>query len=340
MNSLNHSIKKACLIFACLFALSIPIVWGSLFFTNYQGDLTRVGKWMESDFGWRELQPSIDPKLLVSSTLQEADVLVIGDSFSENLHWQSVLTQSGKKVATIHWGGIGFICEDFSKQLKASGFRGKQIIIQAIERGAVRQFEKSVDCTTNKSIAPDTNRTSSPIAASIPINPVFNINGQFIAGLETILHSAAIRVSPHYSKIHNYKSKGTYIHPIEDGCKYFSHQLCQYGLFFHEDYKRPPLTEKTIEDIKTLKKRLSDYQTVWVVIPNKSSIYQQKSYTEINPTFWKAIEEAKLGPNLYTATQYQKNITKDLYLPNDTHYSPSGYIFAGEQIATYLKSNR
>jgi hypothetical protein len=133
MNSLNHSIKKACLIFACLFALSIPIVWGSLFFTNYQGDLTRVGKWMESDFGWREPQPSIDPKFLVSSNLQEADVLVIGDSFSENLHWQSVLTQSGKKVATIHWGAIGFICEDFSKQLKASGFRGKQIIIQAIE---------------------------------------------------------------------------------------------------------------------------------------------------------------------------------------------------------------
>lgn len=299
-----------------------------------------MGKWMESDFGWREPQPSIDPKLLVSSTLQEADVLVIGDSFSENLHWQSVLTQSGKKVATIHWGSIGFICEDFSKQLKASGFRGKQIIIQAIERGAVKQFEKSVDCSANKSITLNTNLTSSPIAASIPTDPVFNINGQFIAGLETILHSAAIRVIPYYSKIHNYKSKGTYIHPIEDGCKYFSHQLCQYGLFFHEDYKRPPLDEKTIENIKTLKKRLSDYQTVWAVVPNKSTIYQQKSSTEVNQSFWKAIEEAKLGPNFYAATQHQKNITKDLYLPNNTHYGPSGYIFAGEQISLFLKSNR
>jgi hypothetical protein len=337
MNSLNHSIKKACLIFGCLFALSIPIVWGSLFFTNYQGDLTRVGKWMESDFGWREPQPSIDPKLLVSSTLQEADVLVIGDSFSENLHWQSVLTQSGKKVATIHWGAIGFICEDFSKQLKASGFQGKQIIIQAIERGAVRQFEKSVDCSTNKSIAPNTYRTSSPIAVFIPTDPVFNINGQFIAGLETILHSAAIRVSPHYSKIHNYKSKGTYIYPIEDGCKYFSHQLCQYGLFFHEDYKRPALTEKTIEHIKTLKKRLSDYQTVWVVVPNKSSIYQRKSSTEINPTFWKAIEEAKLGPNLLQEVNKNKSLIKDLYAPNDSHLSTNGYLLLGNIISQQLR---
>jgi hypothetical protein len=336
MQPLTPSIKKACLIFGCLFALSIPTVWGSLFFTNYQGDLTRVGKWMESDFGWREPQPSIDPKFLVSSTLQEADVLVIGDSFSENLHWQTVLTQSGKKVATIHWGSIGFICEDFPKKLKASGFKGKQIIIQAVERGAVKQFEKSVDCSTSQPLPSNTHRTVSPIGPSIPMKPVFNINGQFIAGLETILHSVAIRVSPHYSKIHNYKSKGTYIHAIEDGCKSFSHQLCQYGLFFHEDYKRPPLSEKTIEDIKTLKKRLNDYQTVWAVVPNKSSIYQQKSSTEVNQTFWKTIEDTKLGPNLFQEFNKNKYLIKDLYAPNDSHLSTSGYLFLGNVINQQL----
>jgi hypothetical protein len=79
---------------------------------------------------------------------------------------------------------------------------------------------------------------------------------------------------------------------------------------------------------------------VWAIVPNKSSIYQQKSSTEVNQTFWRAIEDAKLGPNLYTATQQQKIITKDLYLPNDTHYGPSGYIFAGQQIAFFLKSTQ
>jgi hypothetical protein len=332
MRPLTPIIKKACLIFGCLFALSIPTVWGSLFFTNYQGDLTRVGKWMESDFGWREPQPSIDPRLLVSSNLQEADVLVIGDSFSENLHWQSVLTQSGKKVATIHWGAIGFICEDFPKQLLASGFRGKHIIIQTVERGAAKQFKRSVDCSTSKLIPFETYRTSSSIPASISTNLVFNINGQFIAGLETILHSVAIRISPHYSKIHNYKSEGTYIHHIEDGCKYFSHQLCEYALVFHEDYKQSSLTEKTIEDIKTLKNRLNDFKTLWVVIPNKSSIYTQSSSAgAVNP-FWGFMEKENLGPDLYDKINKNKSLIRDLYLPNDTHLSVNGYLFIGKLI--------
>ena len=290
---------------------------------------------MESDFGSRESQPSIDTKLLVSSNLQDADVLVIGDSFSENLHWQSALTQQGEKVATIHWSAIGFICKDFPKQLQASGFRGKHIIIQAIERGAAKQFQRSVDCNTSKSLPFNTYRTINPTATLTPTDLFFNINGQFIAGLETILHSAAIRVSPHYSKIHNYKSKGTYIHPIDDGCKYFSHKLCQYGLFFHEDYKRPPLTEKTIEDIKTLKKRLSDYQTLWVVIPNKSSIYTPSTSTGIINQFWETMENEKLGPDLYEPIYKNKTLIRDLYLPNDTHFSVNGYLFIGKLIKKF-----
>jgi SGNH hydrolase-like domain, acetyltransferase AlgX len=340
MPPLQASIKKACLIFGTLFLLSLPVVWISLFFTNYHGDLTRIGKWTEHDFSWQIPQPAIDSSLLQSSPLDQADILVIGDSFSENLYWQSVLTQSGKKVATIHWRSIGFICEDFQKQLLSSGFKGKHIIVQAVERGAAIQFEKSVACTSSKPLLVKTERTSNPIPSSIKADPAFNINGQFIAGLETLLHSAAIRVSPHYSNIHNYKSKGAYIQAIENGCQYFSHHLCQYGLFLHEDYQRPPLTEKTIAHMKVLKKRLDQYQTAWVVIPNKSSIYDHKLSTEVMQQFWKNLESAQLGPNLYKTTQEEKRTTKDLYLPNDTHYGPSGYRFAGEQIASFIKLNK
>lgn len=305
---------------------------GSLFFTNYHGDLTRIGKWMESDFGWRDPQPSIDAKLLISSNLQEAEILVIGDSFSDNLHWQTVLTQSGKKVASIHWESIGYICEDFQKKLNASGFKGNKIIVQAVERGAAKQFEKSVNCTLSKPVPFNTFRTIKPTDTSIQTEPAFNIKGQFIAGLETLLHSAAIRVSTHYSKIHNYKSKGTYILPIDDGCKYFSHRLCQYVLFFHEDFKRPALSEKTIEDIKTLKKRLNQYETMWVVVPNKSSIYDPKSSIKANSQFWKDIKHAGLGPNLYEQFNKNKSQIKDLFSPNDSHLSVNGFLLLGDII--------
>jgi hypothetical protein len=328
MNSLNQNIKRACLIFAVPFFISVPTVWISLFFTTYQGDLTRVGKWLESDFGAGEAQHAIDTKLLVSSRIQDADILVIGDSFSENLYWQTQLSKSGKNVATIHWGAIGFICEDLPIRLKESGFKGQQIIIQSVERVAENQFEKSVNCVSSKQITLDSARTSKPIDTSFT-GETFNINGQFLAGLETLYHSAAIRLIPYYPKIHNFKSTGTHIQSIKDGCLYFTNKLCQYGLFFHEDFKRNSLNSKTIKNIKILKDRLNAYKTTWVVIPNKSTIYSDRALFEQTNQFWEELENAQLGPNLFKAIENNKSLIKNLYAPNDSHFSIEGYLYIG-----------
>ena len=334
MNSLNQTIKRACLIFAALFFISVPIVWISLFFTTYHGDLTRVGKWLESDFGAGEAQQAIDTKLLVSNRIQDADILVIGDSFSENLYWQTQLSKSGKNVATIHWGAIGFVCEDLPIRLKESGFKGQQIIIQSVERVAENQFEKSVNCVSSKQITLDSARTSKPIDTSFT-GETFNINGQFLAGLETLYHSAAIRLIPYYPKIHNFKSTGTHIQSIKDGCLYFTNKLCQYGLFFHEDFKRNSLNSKTIKNIKILKDRLNAYKTTWVVIPNKSTIYSDRALFEKTNQFWEELENAQLGPNLFKVIENNKSLIKNLYAPNDSHFSTEGYQFIGQIINKY-----
>lgn len=335
MSQPSNLTQKCCYIFGFLFLLSIPIVWISLFFTTYHGDLTRVGKWMEFDFAANSPQPLIDEKLLASSPLHQADILVIGDSFSENLQWQSTFTQDNKKVATILWSQIDQICEDFPERLRDSGFRGKQIIIESIERIAARQFDKSVKCKIGKNFTNQTTRSAKPIPAAITSKNKFNINGQFIAGLETIIHSLAIRASSHYSKIHNFKSKGVHIYPITNGCNYFSNRLCQFGLFFHEDYSQPELDQKTITDIQTLKNRLKAYQTTWVVIPNKSSIYQRPTSND----FWESLYKSNLGPNLYQSIQNEKVITKDIYSPNDTHFSTNGYLLLGSEVKKFIQSS-
>jgi hypothetical protein len=327
--------KKCCYLFGFLFLISIPVVWSSLFFTSYHGDLTRVGKWMESDFAANSPQPLINERLLISSSLREADILVIGDSFSENLHWQATLTQDNKKVATILWSQIDQICEDFPERLRASGFHGKQIIVESIERIAARQFDKSAKCKTGIHFTDQTTRSTKPIPAVITSEKNFNINGQFIAGLETIIHSLAIRATSYYPKLHNYKSKGSHIYPIANGCDYFSNRLCQFGLFFHEDYSQPGLDQKTIADIQILKKRLGAYQTTWVVIPNKSSIYQRPTSKD----FWESLHNSNLGPNLYQTIQTEKFSTKDIYAPNDTHFSTKGYLLLGSEVKKFLNLN-
>lgn len=335
MSQSAHLVKKSCYLFGCLFLIAIPTVWISLFFTTYHGDLTRVGKWMESDFAPQVAQPKIDAKLLVSSSLHDADILVIGDSFSENLHWQASLIKENKKVATILWSQIDQICEDFPDKLSISGFNGKQIIIESIERIAARQFEKSVKCKVGKEFGDQTSKVTQPIPIVINRENAFNVNGQFIAGLETIIHSLAIRMTDRYTKIHNYKSKGSHIYSLDNGCNYFSHHLCQFGLFFHEDYSQPALDQKTIDHIEILKKRLSSYQTTWVVIPNKSSIYQRP----VSEEFWVSLDNKKLGPNLYQTIQKEKFLTKDIFLPNDTHFSSKGYLLLGTEISNFIKLN-
>ncbi len=132
----SQTIKKACCFFAKLFFLSIPIVWISLFFTTYQGDLTRIGKLPDYYFSSKIKQIPIRTDLIQSSPISEANILVIGDSFSEKLLWQTVLISDTEKVATILWSDIGNICQDFPKMLKETGFKGEKIIIESIERAA------------------------------------------------------------------------------------------------------------------------------------------------------------------------------------------------------------
>ena len=342
MNSLNPLIKRACLIFATLFFISVPIVWISLFFNTYHGDLTRVGKWTDHDFTWSIEQKPIDPYLQRSHDIKDADVLVIGDSFSASLHWQSVLIKDNLKVTSLTWSQIGnLLCQDFEATLKEQGFKGKHIIIESVERVAQRQFEKSVNCQSSK-IFP--RQTASHNAAPHPTmgqaDFIMNWNGQFIAGMQTILNSMGIRIHSDYTRLYNLLSKNVRIYEIKDGCRYFSNRLCQYGLFFKEDYQQAGLNDKVLEDIKTLKSRLPNYQTTWVVIPNKSSIYHREKLYESSADFWAKLSKENLGPDLFQSTQEAKLTIKDIYAPNNTHYGSSGYLFVGEQIASYLKSNR
>jgi hypothetical protein len=325
-------IKKSVQIFLILFLLSSPVVWLSLKFTNYQGDLTRIGKWSEADFMGKHLQPSIPNNLLISNPINESDVLVIGDSFSERLQWQSVYQQRGLKITTLLWSDVDYLCEDFTKNIEAAGFQGKKIILESIERVAVRQINKSIRCAKGK------NLTSNPqIKGYSKAPPTFNnlqainLSGQFIAGLQTIFHTFTLRWIPNYPSIHNYNSKSTHIYPLENGCQVFSHQRCNYGLFFYEDYLQDDLDESTIEQIKLLNQRINaskKYEITWVIIPNKSSIYQQTT----SEKFWRILEKYHLGPDTYNYLKYQSTKVIDLYQPNDTHFSNIGYLLLGNKL--------
>jgi hypothetical protein len=57
------------------------------------GDLTRIGRLSEREFGWTAPPPKVDPALLKGTPVDQADIMVIGDSFSMTFRWQSKLVR-------------------------------------------------------------------------------------------------------------------------------------------------------------------------------------------------------------------------------------------------------
>jgi hypothetical protein len=125
------------LIYTFLF-IGLMISWMEIYFERIYGDLTRLGNFPERYFGWQYPQPSISPDLFKDYSFNEADILVIGDSFSIGRTWQTKLVSEGLKVGTMHWGELKTKSEampsDLGNALRTSGFKGRYVVIESVGR--------------------------------------------------------------------------------------------------------------------------------------------------------------------------------------------------------------
>lgn len=321
-------------VLVCIFVLGYGAI-GFYFLpmAGFQGDLTRIGMLPEAQFGWRKPQPPIDPKLIRQSSLQEAEVLVIGDSFSDNPPapsriWQTVLTQNGLKVRTEHWGNIRGICADFMPWLRAQGFRGQFVILQIVERHISQGLEEYMNCQhmqPHPSVMADMPRSPPAISFDPDRN---DYSGRFSAGLQTALnyrHYADFSNAPDFKSVA--LTNGVNIARVKDGCDLFSHTRCNDALFLAED-SAEEVDIHALENIDKLNGRMQGITPIWVFVPNKLTAYL---YPEKH--FWNEAERRFHAPNLLRMTQQAlKEKTVDLYPANNTHFSTTGYLLMGEEI--------
>ena len=183
------------------------------------GDLTRIGRLSEREFGWTAPPPQVDPAYLKGTPVDQADVLVIGDSFSMTFRWQSVLTRAGYRVATTNWG----------------------------------QYENA---------------------------------------------------------------------------------LCDKMPFFAEDEDNGPLTPAHLDWMKNFTKAHGKVPIIWMVIPNKTTVYLKPDYSR---DFETAFRASGLGPDLYAFTREKHTQIRDFYFPNDTHMSMHGQFALGERMLTAVR---
>ncbi len=322
------------LVYAAISLALLP----SLHFNVFYGDLTRIGRLPESRFGWRTQQPAIDATSLQSSSLAQADVLVIGDSFSNQRRWQSVLVRLGRKVHTVSWGEVGdALCVDRVQWLLKQGLRQDSLIIaESVQRDLMVRVARSLDCLEHP-IQPLRSGGNRPVSMPTTSPPIewFNPNGDLFVGLSTIVNNVQLSACQDCVFRPWRASNAVRVAVVPQGCAFFSHPSCNQALFLQDDRLRLPLDLALVEEIAAVTRRIERVRVLWLVVPDKTSIY-----LEGDATFWSALERQQLGPDLFTPLRAARTVSQDLYPGNESHLSNEGFLMLGRLTEEFISRMR
>ncbi|AMM23823.1 hypothetical protein AX767_05280 [Variovorax sp. PAMC 28711] len=315
--------------FVAGFAVVSAMLVVTLFTPAPYGDLSRIGRLSDADFGWLAPPPVVDKSLVKGVPLTEADVLVIGDSFSMTHRWQSRLVAAGYAVSTIYWGQIGYLCSDFTTWAQHAGFKGKLVVVESVERLLSERVAKSQTC--NAMIKQPQVKTT-PFLEPLEQVPGFQLNSsaKLTTGIITWLNTRKARRATGDTEY----SEETWVRPVKDGCLYFSHKLCEKALFFYEDTDNPPLKPADVTFMTTFNAAHPDFKFIWMVIPDKTTVYIDTAH---NADFMKAFNDARIGPDLFRFAAEERGRVRDFYFPNDTHLSMHGQLQLGDRMLQVIR---
>jgi hypothetical protein len=332
----NFGFKRFSLYAGSVLIVTAMLMYGGeLYFGSLDGDLTRLGSLPEKDFGWQQTQPLIEAKYLHSYPIAEADVLIVGDSFSATLVWQSQLVRGGLKPATLHWDDVKLCSEDFAQVIRQAGFSGRYVVIEAVER--TLQGRMLSICKKGSKIAKKSeHRGTSPLASQ----PRFSLASPRL-GAKWVIEAMLNKYRYTYRPVDDMEFGTARMFALENGCGRFSNRLCNYGLFYVDEFSKAEfISVDTVLDINRNLKD-ADIQTIWLVVPDKSTIYlgngKFDSMPYVNP--WKSLE----GKGVLDITNMDEKFTqeshrvKDFYAPNNTHLSPNGYLYLGDLMLGYIQ---
>ena len=322
-------------VFMTGFAVIVALFLITLFTQPAEGGLTRIGRVSEDAFGWRSTPPDIPMAHVRGWAPADADILVIGDSFSMYYAWQSPLVAAGYKVSTTHWDRSGPLCADFPKWLASIGFKGRLVILESIERLLPERLEQAQGCQTMVRRP----LKALPVPAQSPAQPppVFRLNWEspLMTGLLTYLNTRHIVKTDGVVDV-EHERYGDYIFssPVADGCRQFSSRVCDKSLFLTADRTNRELQPQDAEFMAAFAHR-AGVKVMWMVVPNKTTVYLD---TRNAGAFVGRSNALGVGPDLFAMAQEQRLRIIDLYWPNDTHWSMQGQLYFGNRMVDAVRA--
>jgi hypothetical protein len=341
MNTHDQHFKSYLTLFA-ITALLPTVLFGILgiILQPVSGDLTRLGKLAERDFGWNAPQPVV--QTLPSVPDGKPDVIVLGDSFSQPNIWQTIVTnKTNLKLLTFsHLTMRNPDCiEQWIKAMPGQYPSAKTIIIQTTEKSFWLRFNANPLNCRGRNIPPHQNPIQSTkdtrpmgLQESMP-DPVYALGAVF-------------NLRKHFDK--STRNSFTIIEPLNRS-DLFSSRRADLLLYYKGDVVQQDISPKKVQVAMTNIATFQDYadsqgvQLIINVVPDKSSIYTRFFKTSnpelVAPNAQQAMAERGIkNIDLFAPFNEQVEKIKDLYLPNDSHLSTRGYILMGEVIANALSS--
>lgn len=314
----------------------LPTAFLSWLFEPINGDLTRIGHYSELDFGWNGTQPVI-PLAENGVLITEPGILVLGDSFSRENAWQSALARKlNRSILSFHYAQAGCIKNwiEYARQSSAG-----TVAIEVVERDFVDRFRDLPACKSPPPLPFSAGPTTTPAVRSTwpPELHIWRTYRVAVNTLRTALHpDSAVR--------------GSVINaPINKQCAKFSNRRSDRMLYYPLDenkthWKHEDIT-RAISNVIRLQTQFSALgkKLVVIVVPDKLSVYQDCMINDRDGAARKQVNVTKSliaaggnTPDLLRAFQENAGEIVDLYSPNNTHLSTSGYMFMAENLVPFF----
>lgn len=321
--------------FIAFFIVFFPTLIFSWWVEPLHGDLTRIGRWSEHDFGPNTNHPEIKVET-GEKFMAHPDIMVLGDSFSSRNLWQSILAkEQNKKIQTSDYESN---CISNWINYSTTNPTGSMVIIQSVERAIISRFSKMPTCNKENS---STIKVSS-VKIESSQRPIWPLTFDFKYLSTTALNTFKSNLL-HEEYSNKYMTVNESLH---NGCALFSNKRNDRILYYSQDDNKYKWTEKeinnSISNILKIQKNVesSGRKFVFIVAPDKSTIYKNclknKNPKEVDPNINQLLIDAGVNaPDMRSPFQLNVDKVIDLYDPDNTHWSIAGYILAGEVINRY-----
>ncbi len=339
----------------------------------YNGDLTRIGALPDNLFRASKADVAIPASSQINSPIETADVIVVGDSFSVALQWQSVLVEKGVKVHTTHWATLEHL--NVSPQTWLRNNKAKPdatLVLQIVERSIESQTrfldgvvtsqttfrhpqagrtkpqmpgannENAAPAAERESTAPDTHAQASgntaqgnPQKALQAPHATQNINNRMSTGARLIFNEFRLAKNADFVSQYPGAPGGTRVSQFPDGCRYFTNVQCGKLLTLAADEKSKRYDAEYRDKLMELGARMAakDLRKIVWLI-----VPNKTSIYKLPPDNAQALgfHNPEMGPNLFAEFVLNREKPKDLYLPDDTHLSNEGSRLMGKIASAFL----